>query len=268
MFFVLVLTVFEIAGEGSSLKRFACLFSLIAMDRFTGLHRAFCVRAFYKNNDSYTVIRRLYRAHFNLTSMKNVPSANLTKYWVRRFEKTGNSMPNKWTGRKRTSRTSMNVDRVRQSVLGDPRQSLRLRAASLNWNNSTVHRIIRKYLHFHCYKIVVVQEMKPNDPAKRVEFWRKICFRSFNSIWFSDELNFHINGHVNKQNCRYWASDNPLELHQKPLHSPKVVVWAAVSSQGIIGPYFFEDNRGRAQTVNSERYCNMIWTFLKPVMQN
>lgn len=240
------------------------------MNRFTGSQRAFCVRAFYKNNDSYTVVRRLYRTHFNLTSLKHVPSANLIKHWVCKFEETGNTMPDKSSGRKRTSRTSMNVDRVRQSVMDDPRQSLRLRAASLNLNKSTVHRIISKDLHFHPYKIVIVQEMTPDDPDKRVEFCRimKNRFRSFNNIWFSDESNFHINGHVNKQNCRYWASENPLELHQKPLHSPKVIVWAAISSQGIIGPYFFEDDRGRTQTVNSDRYCHMIRTFLATEMQN
>lgn len=146
----------------------AGLFSLVAMDRYTGPQRAFCVRAFYKNNDSYIVVRRLYRTHFNLTSMKNVPSANLIKYWVRKFEETGNTMPDKSTGRKRTSRTSINVERVRQSVTGHPRLSLRSRAASLHLNKSTVHRIIRKDLHFHSHKIVIVQEMRPDDPAKRL----------------------------------------------------------------------------------------------------
>ncbi|CAF4946631.1 unnamed protein product [Pieris macdunnoughi] len=92
--------------------------------------------------------------------------------------------------------------------MDDPRPSLRLRAAPLNLNKSTVHRIISNDLHFHPYKIVIVQEMKPDDPDKRVEFCRtmKNRFRSFNNIWFSDESNFHINGHVYKQNCRYWAS--------------------------------------------------------------
>jgi hypothetical protein len=40
----------------------------------------------------------------------------------------------------------------------------------------------------------------------------------------SDEAHFHLNGSVNKQNCRYWAANNPHEMHQKPLHSPKVTV--------------------------------------------
>jgi hypothetical protein len=38
-------------------------------------------------------------------------------------------------------------------------------------------------------------------------------------------------------------------------------VWCAISSHGIIGPYFFEDN-GRATTVTSGRYANMIATSL------
>lgn len=44
--------------------------------------------------------------------------------------------------------------------------------------------------------------------------------------------------------------------------TPKVVVWAVISSEGIIDPYFFENGPGRTQTVNSGRYCHMIRTFL------
>ncbi|KAK7086640.1 hypothetical protein SK128_008212, partial [Halocaridina rubra] len=29
----------------------------------------------------------------------------------------------------------------------------------------------------------------------------------------SDEAHFHLNGMVNQQNCRYWALENPRELH-------------------------------------------------------
>lgn len=98
----------------------------------------------------------------------------------------------------------MNVGRVRQSVMDDPRQSLRSRAASLNLNKSTIHRIIPKDLHFDPYKIVIVQKMKPDDRDKRGEFCRTVKnrLRSFNNIWFSDQFNIYINGHVNKQNCR------------------------------------------------------------------
>ena len=57
----------------------------------------------------------------------------------------------------------------------------------------------------------------------------------------SDEAHFHLSGFVNKQNFRYWSATKHTKLHERPLHSSKVTVWCAISSFGIIGPYFFED---------------------------
>ena len=82
----------------------------------------------------------------------------------------------------------------------------------------------------------------------------------------SDEAIFSLNGSVNKQNCRYWAPTNPHQLQERPLHSPQVVVWCAISAQAIIGPYFFEDDDGVSVTMNAERY-NMLETFLLPEMR-
>jgi hypothetical protein len=69
--------------------------------------------------------------------------------------------------------------------------------------------------------------------------------------------NFHLSGTVNKQNFRYWAAENPRELHARPLQSPKVTVWSTLSSIGIIGPYFLEEG-GVTVTVNANRYCDML----------
>ncbi|KAL3274216.1 hypothetical protein HHI36_015628 [Cryptolaemus montrouzieri] len=65
---------------------------------------------------------------------------------------------------------------------------------------------------------------------------------------------------VSKLNMRYWADTNPRQLHQKPLHSPKVTVWCTISSGGIIGPCFFEENEVTA-TLNSDQYVNMLQEF-------
>jgi hypothetical protein len=73
-----------------------------------------------------------------------------------------------------------------------------------------------------------------------------------NSLLISDEAHFHMVGYVNKQNYKFWAANNLRELHQSPLHSAKVTVWCAVSSGGIIGPCFFEDEKGQTVTVNTE----------------
>ena len=68
---------------------------------------------------------------------------------------------------------------------------------------------------------------------------------------------------VNKQNFRYWSQNNPRELHQRPLHSPKVTVWCAMGSFGVCGPYFFKEE-GATVTVTSNRYCEMLERFLRP----
>ena len=67
---------------------------------------------------------------------------------------------------------------------------------------------------------------------------------------------------MNKQNFRYWAENNPRDLHQRPLHSPRVTVWCAVSRLDVVGPYFFEEG-GETVTVTSNRYCEMLEKFLR-----
>jgi len=79
-----------------------------------------------------------------------------------------------------------------------------------------------------------------------------------------DEANFHICGNVDSQNCPYWATKNPRDIDQKTLRSEKFIVWCGVESFGVTGPYFFEVEAGRAVTVNSARYTEMLHTFLEP----
>jgi len=85
-----------------------------------------------------------------------------------------------------------------------------------------------------------------------------------NDICVSDEAHFHVSGFVNKQHFRYWSQASPQALHEKPLHSPKVTVWCAMSASGIIGPYFFENEAGNAVTVNADRYMEMLQNFFTP----
>jgi hypothetical protein len=58
-------------------------------------------------------------------------------------------------------------------------------------------------------------------------------------IFWSDESTFNLNGTVSKHNCYYWAEENPHILIEKKQKSIGLNVWAAICSDGIIGPYFF-----------------------------
>ncbi|KAJ4435020.1 hypothetical protein ANN_23593 [Periplaneta americana] len=56
---------------------------------------------------------------------------------------------------------------------------------------------------------------------------------------------------------------NDFNGYEKPLHAHKVLAWCAVSSTGIISPFFFENEAGNALTVNPVRYVEMIQNYFK-----
>lgn len=239
------------------------------MDRWTPQHRAYAVKAFYQNGSSYQLARRAFRNHFNINRNQPVPSACAIKNWVKNFEETA-STTRKKTGRPKTVRTPENVERVRVAIDRSPRRSARRHSVTLGISNRTVRRILHQDLHFHPYKIQMVQALKETDFVSRSRF--SLEFLDLinededivNRLWMSDEAHFHLSGYVNKQNFRFWSDVNPRELHQQPLHSKKVTVWCAMSSLGIIGPYFFEDGQGNAVTVTSQRYAEMLDNFFTP----
>ena len=127
-------------------------------------------------------------------------------------------------------RTQETIDRVRQSVNEGANVLIRYRAQQLSLCASTLWKILCKDLHFHAYKIQLVQELKPRDHRTRRLFaeWaegRIGMDPQFSSkILFSDEAHFWLNGYVNKQNCRIWSGDNPQAI-EETLHPEKVTVW-------------------------------------------
>ncbi|SPP75476.1 Hypothetical predicted protein [Drosophila guanche] len=60
----------------------------VEMDQWTGVHRAFIIRAYYKSNDSISAAQRLFKKQF---SIYQTPPTNVIKSWLRTFEGTGSS---------------------------------------------------------------------------------------------------------------------------------------------------------------------------------
>ncbi|GFW64377.1 putative transposable element [Trichonephila clavipes] len=52
------------------------------------------------------------------------------------------------------------------------------------------------------------------------------------------------------------------------LHLEKLSVWCALWAGGIIGPYFFKNDKGHKVTVNGDRYRAMITNFFIPELNN
>jgi hypothetical protein len=96
---------------------------------------------------------------------------------------------------------------------------------------------------YHCLFKTVIHALQSRDPASRVHF----CSWFLQSLvegdidpqlaFFSDEEWFHFQGYINKQNNRYWSSQNPHLSHEVPLHPVTFGVWGALSARSV-GPVF------------------------------
>jgi hypothetical protein len=73
-----------------------------------------------------------------------------------------------------------------------------------------------------------------------------------NVTWFSDEAHFHLDGYINKQNVRFWTSENPRLSVANPLHPEIDTIWCALSSAEIFGPVFFDG------TFTSDVYLSLL----------
>jgi hypothetical protein len=116
--------------------------------------------------------------------------------------------------------------------------SARKHAAALAMSDHSVRRILHDVIHFHPYKLAVVQELTERDFAARQHaceaFLETLPVDAF--VFFSDEAHFYLSRSVNMQNMRYWSDNYPRELHERPLHCERVTVWCALSRVGIIVP--------------------------------
>ena len=165
-------------------------------------------------------------------------------------------------GRRKSTITSENVATVSSLIQQNPRKSVRKVAAEAGLKATSTHKILRNVLHMFPFKIQCHHAI----PARTVEQRENFAQNMLNMIdqegfdpgciWFTDESHFYVNGFVNKQNWRFWGSENPHLCEAKALYSPKVTVWAAISSKGIIGPFFFRE------TVTSQRYIEILEQFV------
>jgi hypothetical protein len=170
---------------------------------------------------------------FGIHRNRAVPSAHAIKTGVRNFEATGSTL-NKKGGSVKTVRTLENIVVVRVAIERNPQCSARRHSASLGLSGDSVQRILHKDFHFYPYKIQVTHALHGHAYVNRVNF----CQTSLqlinqtqellNNLLMSDQAHFHLSGFVNKQNFHYWSTTNPIELHERPLHSSKITVRCAI----------------------------------------
>lgn len=202
---------------------------------------------------------------FNNTFRNREPITKSTvSKTVRRFEETGTVNNRPRTGRPRTVTTDAKSLDVLQTFVEDPHSSIRKAIVQHDISFSSVQKIL-KTNKFHPYKLHLVQELSEDDFDRRVEYCDTVMQKldideNFsNSIVFSDEATFMLNGDVNKQNCRYWSDNNPrwmMEAHTQ--HPQKVNVWAGIVGDCIVGPFILDDN------LTGEAYCDLLANRIIP----
>jgi len=180
----------------------------------------------YEVTKSYVAVRRQLLKEYG----KNfpVPSNARIKDWHENLFERGDVRDTK-KQRTSTVRTEENVERVLGHFSDNPHTSERRASNTLHLSRSTIKRIL-KDLKWHPYKVQIVQKLYEEDYASRLFFAQNELNRLDNDdarlfrLAFSDEANFHMDGMVNRHNCRYWAPENPNWVIEQGLHSEKVGV--------------------------------------------
>ncbi|GFV51927.1 DUF4817 domain-containing protein [Trichonephila clavipes] len=242
--------------------------------------KALLVKLFYMNEESATISLRKFRVQKNVKSGKGpLTPAGLLKL-VKSFEETG-----KLEDRARARRPCLKEARALciavemeaiASEAASGTSSAREAARRLGLPPSSVRNILRRILQLYPYKLQSCHELLPAVTAQR-EAFAKWAFSKmeqdptwvFNILW-TDEAHFSLHGDVNNHNCRIWATSNPREYTQKPLHSPKVTAWCGFTGSFIIGPFFFETqcsvNGWITETVNAQRYLTLLRETVVPCL--
>jgi len=147
-------------------------------------------------------------------------------------------------GKPRAVRNDVNIAQVQASIEENPETSTGRRSEQLVMSRRPLQRILHN-LHLYPYKIQLVHELYPNDAQRRIQYNRRfqeLCFENefIHKLIMCDGAHFHLNGHVNKENCRIWGTQNPKIIVERQMHPLRYTVWCGITSEKIIGPYFFE----------------------------
>jgi hypothetical protein len=149
------------------------------------------------------------------------------------------------------------------TFVNSPKKSTRCAAQELPLLRTSLQCLMRK-LNLKPYRPRLLHGLLEDDADRRLQFCEIMCNQISDKrdlpdkiIW-SDEACFKLLGHVNRHNCVYWADENPHLTIRSQLNQPGVTVWSALSSEGVLGPVFYDG------TVDGNNYLNMLRDVVVP----
>ena len=222
-----------------------------------------------------TVISRYYRdrnANATAADLGLHHRSTVTRL-VNKFEETGSVHDLKSPGRPSIRKNHDFQTAIADEVLhGVPTSTRRITAqlnggGDFNVGHMTVYRALKE-MKYKPYIPRLLQALHEDDGDRRVQFCETFLdfydgdFAFVDRILWSDEATFKLNGHLNRHNCIYWATENPQVILENEVNLPGLTVWCGIHSGGIVGPYFYEG------TVTSESYLEMLRGWLWPQIQD
>lgn len=223
---------------------------------FTQEQRKFIVEVYIRSK-SYDETQKAFQEKFGYEAF--VPHKSTIKRLYDKFQETGNLSDLPRSGRP-SLLTEDRLTDIAAAIADSPQSSLRRLSNQSGLSFGSVRNALRAN-GMRPYKIRMVQNLLPSDPAARVQYcqWLMTMISpdqdELNDWFWSDEAWFHLDGYVNSQNSRMWATENLHHLHEERLHAQKLGVWCAMSRCKIFVVFFNE-------TVNSVRYIEMVNQFV------
>lgn len=218
--------------------------------------------AWWQESDQSRHAMKLVRDKLRDRYDEEPPEARVIKQWASKLFETGSICDRQRSGRPNERGDA--IEYVRREIAENPKTSVRRLSAELDIKRSTIHNILRDDLKLKPFKPTKVQFLTLDDHQSRVECCQSILmkYRSKKqkaSLFFSDECAIYAS--TKATNIVMWSSENPHFWDQVLLHPPSVMIWAAMSEEHLIGPFFID---GR---INADRYIQILRDEFIPELQ-
>ena len=135
-----------------------------------------------------------------------------SKIVMQKLMTTGSVSDTQRSGRPSKFKKPEVVQFVQEMFSRSPKKSIRQAARE---SGLSFHCVLKNELKWRAWKPHCCQALSAEDCDIRMEFGEMMLawFRDWpdllkNILW-SDEAVFHIGGFVNRQNCHYWAGEDP-----------------------------------------------------------
>ena len=219
------------------------------MDSAEIRRRVLIVSTYYKNYDRFSEnYKRLDEAIEVLRESEHHQySRKLISRIISKFEEFGTVGDRRHQNPGRPANEE-NRSKVVSTIEADDKLSTRELGKLTDVPQKSVHRAL-KNAKLKRYKSAIVQKLKPEHMSARKIFCERMISMikadpdKLKLLWFSDEKQFHLNTPKNRKNNERWLRKREdFEIEETEAHPPQVMVWTAISTQGVIGPYFFDRN--------------------------